>query len=70
MKEGFCTTNGTACVLRSKCTSYLTENACFIGADGIPCTYNFPVGSTIGTKSCRIKDCTDIIGTTNDQCIG
>jgi hypothetical protein len=70
VKEGVCTTNGTACVLRAACSSYSTETTCTVGSDGIPCIYSFPVGATTGTKSCRPKECTDILGTSNDQCVG
>jgi hypothetical protein len=70
VKEGVCTTDGTSCVLRATCSSYLTEPACTIGSDSVPCIYSFPLGTTTGTKSCRPKDCTDILGTSNEQCTG
>ena len=68
--SGKCTTDGTTCVARAACTTYNSEAACQVGSDGIPCTYNYPVGTTTGTKSCRAKECADIKGTSNDQCIG
>jgi hypothetical protein len=70
VKEGVCTTNGTSCVLRAACTTYSTEAACTVGSDGFPCIYSLPVGTTTGNKSCRPKECTDILGTSNDQCVG
>ncbi|CAD8212927.1 unnamed protein product [Paramecium octaurelia] len=70
VKSGICTTDGAKCVPRATCSSYLTEAACTIGQDGIPCVYDLPVGATTGTKSCRPKECTDVKGTTNDACIG
>ncbi|CAK64744.1 unnamed protein product (macronuclear) [Paramecium tetraurelia] len=69
VKSGICTTDGAKCVPRATCSSYLTEAACTIGQDGIPCVYDLPVGATTGTKSCRPKECTDIKGTTNDACV-
>ncbi|CAK64749.1 unnamed protein product (macronuclear) [Paramecium tetraurelia] len=69
VKSGVCTTDGAKCVPRATCSSYLTEAACTIGQDGIPCVYDLPVGATTGTKSCRPKECTDIKGTTNDACV-
>ncbi|CAD8122988.1 unnamed protein product [Paramecium sonneborni] len=70
VKSGLCTTDGTKCVARATCASYQSEAACTIGADGIPCVFDFPVGQTTGTKSCRSKECSDIKGTTNDACVG
>ncbi|TNV71570.1 hypothetical protein FGO68_gene4687 [Halteria grandinella] len=68
---GVCTTDGTTCVARAACTAYATETACTIGSDAIPCIWALPVGSTTGTKSCRQKECSDIVhGITNELCIG
>ncbi|TNV71507.1 hypothetical protein FGO68_gene15846 [Halteria grandinella] len=70
VSTGKCTTDGTTCVARAACNTYTTQTACTIGSDGIPCIYAYPVGQTTGTQSCRVKECSDITGTTNDQCIG
>lgn len=53
VSSGTCTTDGTKCIPLGLCSSY-TEAGCFVGTDGT-CIYSLPIGSTTGTKTCRLK---------------
>ncbi|CAD8160881.1 unnamed protein product [Paramecium octaurelia] len=61
-----CTTNGTNCVKMGFCNSY-KEQGCYYGTDG-ECIYSFPSGQIQGTKSCRVKVCSDFSDGTSEIC--